>query len=61
MISSVPSFTSLRSLAALYWQEENWPGALRCYQKLLTINPQDQDARYWMQVMSHSTNVELKN
>jgi len=51
---------ALRSLAALYWQEENWPGALRCYEKLLTINPQDQDARYWMQVMRHSTNVELK-
>ncbi len=51
----------LRSLAALYWQEENWPGALRCYEKLLAINPQDQDARHWMDVMRHSTNVELKN
>ncbi len=52
---------ALRSLAALYWQEENWSAALRCYEKLLTINPQDQDARHWMEVMRHSTNVELKS
>ncbi len=52
---------ALRSLAALYWKEENWPAALRCYQKLITINPQDKDAHYWIEVMRHSTNVELKS
>jgi Flp pilus assembly protein TadD len=40
---------ALRSLAALYWDEGKWAVALQCYQKLLTINPHDEEARYWME------------